>query len=132
MTVLLRKATPGSDSYGHEWRTERSVVPVSDEQAADLLAIADAGFTVVQVAEAEEEPPPPPPPADETGGDENTPDPVPSPDPEAAGDEGAQGDEDPAPAPDDDEPVLEIDPAKDDATPAPARPRKAAARRRSE
>lgn len=109
MTVLLRKASPGSDSFGHEWRTPRSVVPVSDEQAAELLAITDAGFTVVQVAE-EEEPPPLPAP-EETGGDG----PAPAVDP------------DPAPAPGDDEnPVLEIDPERDDASPAPrkaARPR---------
>ena len=48
MTVYLRKRGGGADSYGHVWRTDKSVVAVSDEQAADLLAIADAGFTVVE------------------------------------------------------------------------------------
>ena len=47
MSVLLRKALPGSDSFGHEWKTSRSVVEVTDEQAGQLLAIADAGFEVV-------------------------------------------------------------------------------------
>lgn len=60
MGVLLRKIGGGADSYGHVWKTDRSVVEVTDEQAADLLAIADAGFTVVQAADDE---------AGETGGE---------------------------------------------------------------
>lgn len=63
MTVLLRKASPGSDSYGHVWATARSVVEVSDAQAADLLAIVDAGFTVVVIPTQEDPPPTPPAPA---------------------------------------------------------------------
>jgi hypothetical protein len=53
--VLLRKAEPGSDSYGHVWRTARSVVEVTDEQAADLLKIADAGFAVVEHQDDEDD-----------------------------------------------------------------------------
>lgn len=52
---LLRKAGGGSDSYGHVWKTDRSVVDVPDEQAADLLAIADAGFTVVTAPDDEDD-----------------------------------------------------------------------------
>lgn len=50
MGVLLRKPGGGADSFGHVWKTDKSVVEVTEAEAADLLAIADAGFIVVSDA----------------------------------------------------------------------------------
>lgn len=102
--MFLRKAQPGSDSFGHVWATDKSVVEVTDEEGAALLAIADAGFTVVS------------PPADEEEDQEPTP-----PAPPAASDTTP-------PAPEEEKPVLEVDPdGHDNAHPAPAK--KAAAKK---
>lgn len=46
--MLLRKSTPGNDSFGNEWKTPKSVVEVPDWQGEQLLAIHDAGFSVVE------------------------------------------------------------------------------------
>lgn len=43
----LKKASPGSDSFGHEWPTSDSVIEVTPEEASALLAIRDAGFSEV-------------------------------------------------------------------------------------
>jgi hypothetical protein len=45
--VLLRKATPGADSFGNVWAKADDVVEVSDEQGRTLLRIQDAGFSEV-------------------------------------------------------------------------------------
>lgn len=50
--MLLRKARKGGDSYGNEWPHDGAVVDVPDGQAADLLSIADAGFTVANAEDA--------------------------------------------------------------------------------
>jgi hypothetical protein len=70
MGVKLRKAGGGADSFGHTWRTGKSVVEVDDDQAAELLAIADAGFTVVDdaVDTTEDDDPPHDPPSDDPDG----------------------------------------------------------------
>lgn len=47
MDVNVRKALAGADSYGNTWPEDGSVVSVPYEQALDLIAIKDAGFTVV-------------------------------------------------------------------------------------
>jgi hypothetical protein len=59
--MFLRKAQPGSDSFGNVWKSDKHVVDVPDWQAAELLAITDAGFTVV---DPDPEPVTDPPPAD--------------------------------------------------------------------
>lgn len=46
-TVHLRKERAGSDSWGHDWPEDGAVVEVDYDQAMVLLAIPDAGFTVV-------------------------------------------------------------------------------------
>ncbi|MCY0917054.1 hypothetical protein OS965_02535 [Streptomyces sp. H27-G5] len=46
--ALIRKAAAGSDSHGHVWPEDGSVVEIDDpEQIAGLLAIDDAGFSEV-------------------------------------------------------------------------------------
>jgi hypothetical protein len=44
--VFLRKESTGASSHGYEWTTPGAVVEVTDEHAAELLAIQDAGFSV--------------------------------------------------------------------------------------
>jgi hypothetical protein len=51
----VRKDRAGSTSYGYEWTADGQVVQVPDEVAADLVAIPDGGFVIVE------------PPADEPG-----------------------------------------------------------------
>lgn len=46
MDVPIRKAQAGSDSLGHTWSEDGAVVLVSPEDAQDLLAIKDGGFSV--------------------------------------------------------------------------------------
>jgi hypothetical protein len=44
----IRKASAGSDSFGHTWKTDGAIVEIDDpEQIAALLAIDDAGFSEV-------------------------------------------------------------------------------------
>lgn len=50
----LKKASPGSDSFGHEWPTPDAVVEVTPEEASALLAIRDAGFSEVAPPAVEE------------------------------------------------------------------------------
>lgn len=50
----LKKAAPGSDSFGHEWPTPDSVVEVTPEEASALLAIRDAGFSEVAAPAVED------------------------------------------------------------------------------
>ncbi|WP_327066896.1 hypothetical protein [Kitasatospora sp. NBC_01302] len=57
-TVPLRKRLAGSDSYGHAWPEDGSVIDVDYEQAMDLLAIPDAGFTVADQPTTQGEPAP--------------------------------------------------------------------------
>lgn len=45
--MLLRKEQAGSDSFGHVWETDGAVVEVPEEEARQLLRIADAGFSEV-------------------------------------------------------------------------------------
>lgn len=46
--ALIRKAQAGSDSHGHVWPEDGSVVEIDDpEQIASLMAIPDAGFSEV-------------------------------------------------------------------------------------
>lgn len=56
----VKKQHAGADSYGHEWPADGAVVEVTDEQAADLVAIPDGGFTVVDALPAVQEPDEPP------------------------------------------------------------------------
>lgn len=62
--ALIRKAAAGSDSFGHIWPEDDSVVEINDpEQIAALMAIVDAGFSEVpptgkKAAEPEAEPEP--------------------------------------------------------------------------
>ncbi|MFE5868811.1 hypothetical protein ACFQ6V_09175 [Streptomyces roseifaciens] len=45
---LIRKERAGSDSHGHTWLKDGSVVEVEDpEQVAALMAIPDGGFSEV-------------------------------------------------------------------------------------
>lgn len=46
----LRRERAGSDSYGHVWPEDGSVVEVTEEQGLDLLAIPDGGFSRVEPA----------------------------------------------------------------------------------
>lgn len=50
----LKKAAPGSDSFGHEWPTPDAVVEVTPEEASALLAIRDAGFFEVAAPAVDE------------------------------------------------------------------------------
>ncbi|MFK0182076.1 hypothetical protein ACIQVR_39700 [Streptomyces xanthochromogenes] len=44
----IRKASAGSDSFGHTWNSDGAIVEIDDpEQIAALLAIDDAGFSEV-------------------------------------------------------------------------------------
>lgn len=46
--ALIRKAAAGSDSHGHVWPEDGSVVEINDaEQIAALMVIDDAGFSEV-------------------------------------------------------------------------------------
>ncbi|MER6778495.1 MULTISPECIES: hypothetical protein [unclassified Streptomyces] len=46
--ALIRKAQAGSDSHGHVWPEDGSVVEIDDpDQIAGLMAIPDAGFSEV-------------------------------------------------------------------------------------
>ncbi|MDI5965723.1 hypothetical protein [Streptantibioticus silvisoli] len=45
-TVPVRKQTAGSDSYGHTWGRDGDVVQVDYDEAMELVAIPDGGFTV--------------------------------------------------------------------------------------
>lgn len=45
--MLLRKEQAGSDSFGHVWEADGAVVEVPEEEARQLLRIADAGFSEV-------------------------------------------------------------------------------------
>lgn len=44
---LIRKDRAGSDSFGHTWNEDGAVVEMPHEEAEDLLAIPDGGFTLV-------------------------------------------------------------------------------------
>jgi hypothetical protein len=105
--MLLRKAGGGSDSFGNEWKSDKHVVEVPDWQATELLAIADAGFTVVDAPEPEATPEPDP---------DNDPEPEPEPADEPVTE----------PTPEDETPVTEPAPPADnpaDETPATPKPR---------
>jgi hypothetical protein len=41
----IRKARAGNDSFGNEWPEDGAVVDVPVEQAAELVAIPDGGFS---------------------------------------------------------------------------------------
>jgi hypothetical protein len=49
----IRKAQAGNDSFGNEWAKDGSVVEVPYEQAVELLAIGDGGFSEVDGTGAE-------------------------------------------------------------------------------
>ncbi|BFP50024.1 hypothetical protein KCMC57_63920 (plasmid) [Kitasatospora sp. CMC57] len=42
----VRKLAAGSDSHGHVWEYDGAVVEMPHEQAEELLAIPDGGFTL--------------------------------------------------------------------------------------
>ncbi|MGW2520443.1 hypothetical protein ACWC09_26210 [Streptomyces sp. NPDC001617] len=44
---LIRKDQAGSDSFGHTWDDDGAVVEMPHEEAEELLAIPDGGFTLV-------------------------------------------------------------------------------------
>lgn len=50
----LKKAWPGSDSFGHEWPTPDTAVEVTAEEASALLTIQDGGFSEVAPPAVEE------------------------------------------------------------------------------
>jgi len=52
----IRKAQAGSDSFGNTWDSDGSVVEVPHEQAEQLLAIDDAGFTLAEGPAVESDP----------------------------------------------------------------------------
>lgn len=59
--VLVRKRRAGSDSLGHVWAHDGDIVDMPYEEATALLAIRDAGFTIVEPEipdEISESPPP--------------------------------------------------------------------------
>lgn len=43
----IKKAQAGNDTFGNTWEHDGDVVEVSHEQSVELLAIDDAGFTLV-------------------------------------------------------------------------------------
>ncbi|MFI5831084.1 hypothetical protein ACIA6C_28185 [Streptomyces sp. NPDC051578] len=46
--ALIRKASAGSDSFGHTWAKDGAVVEIADgEQIAALMVIPDGGFSEV-------------------------------------------------------------------------------------
>lgn len=47
----IKKAQSGNDTFGNTWEHDGDVVEVSHEQSVELLAIADAGFTLVSAPE---------------------------------------------------------------------------------
>lgn len=55
-TVHLRKDRAGSDSWGHVWTEDGSVVEVDYDQAVVLLAIPDGGFSVADTPGPEPKP----------------------------------------------------------------------------
>lgn len=61
----IKKARAGSDSFGHVWPEDGSVVDVPADEAAVLLRIPDGGFTDVSAPEPEPQPLPDPEPAPE-------------------------------------------------------------------
>ncbi|MFE2832166.1 hypothetical protein ACFXI6_14130 [Streptomyces mirabilis] len=44
---LIRKDRAGNDSFGHSWPEDGAVVEMPHEEAEELLAIPDGGFTLV-------------------------------------------------------------------------------------
>ncbi len=60
-TVHVRAPRPCNTSLGYRWHAAGDVVEMSPEEAAQLLEIPDAGFTLADPPPAEqlEEPPPP-------------------------------------------------------------------------
>lgn len=54
--IPLRKARAGSCNLGYTWPSDGSVVQVTPEHAAALLAIPDGDFSEVEEPEAAEEP----------------------------------------------------------------------------
>jgi hypothetical protein len=62
----IRKEAAGNDSRGHTWPQDGAVVEMPHEEAEELLAIPDGGFTLVPAADEEAPPqaPEPEPPAD--------------------------------------------------------------------
>jgi hypothetical protein len=75
---LIRKDRAGNDSLGHTWPEDGSVVDMPHEEAEELLAIPDGGFTLV--APSTDEPTDPEAPAPDD--DDPPADPEPEPDPE--------------------------------------------------
>lgn len=47
-TVPVRKASAGSDSWGHVWPKDGAVVDVDYEQALTLVGIPDGGFSIAE------------------------------------------------------------------------------------
>lgn len=45
--VNVRKTYPGTDNFGHVWESAGDVVDMPYEEAAQLVAIPDGGFTIV-------------------------------------------------------------------------------------
>jgi hypothetical protein len=54
---LIRKDRAGNDSLGHTWTEDGAVVDMPHEEAEELLAIPDGGFTLV-LPDAESDPEP--------------------------------------------------------------------------
>lgn len=69
---LIRKDRAGSDSLGHSWPKDGSVVNMPHEEAEELLAIPDGGFTLAP-PDAEDSPKPSP--DDDTEDDPEQPNP---------------------------------------------------------
>lgn len=58
--VWLKKAHAGSDSFGHVWTEDGSVVDVPADEAVALLRIPDGGFSTVPDPDPALEPEPAP------------------------------------------------------------------------
>lgn len=69
--ALIRKAAAGSDSHGHVWLEDGSVVEIDDpDQIAALMAIPDAGFSEVAPSSKAKAASADPAPKEEDGADE--------------------------------------------------------------
>ncbi|MFD9564348.1 hypothetical protein [Streptomyces sp. NPDC059994] len=52
---LIKKDQAGSDSLGHVWPEDGAVVEMPHEEAEELLAIPDGGFSLASRGEASED-----------------------------------------------------------------------------
>lgn len=78
---LIRKDRAGNDSLGHTWDKDDAVVDMPHEEAEELLAIPDGGFTLV-LPDSDDEPKPDVPDPETPADDEPSVEPQPDANPE--------------------------------------------------